>query len=124
MNVADLPLPVVLKPSVGFCSMGVYVIEEPEDWAAAVADIARREDGWHERYPESVVGSSEYLIEGYLAGTEYALDAYFDEGGTPHILNILRHDFAGRRILPIACTSPTVPSWTPGTTASRRGWRP
>ena len=29
------------------------------------------------------------------AGTEYALDAYFDEGGTPHILNILRHDFAG-----------------------------
>ena len=95
VNVADLPLPVVLKPSVGFCSMGVYVIEEPEDWAAAVADIARREDGWHERYPESVVGSSEYLIEGYLAGTEYALDAYFDEGGTPHILNILRHDFAG-----------------------------
>ena len=70
VNVADLPLPVVLKPSVGFCSMGVYVIEEPEDWAAAVADIARREDGWHERYPESVVGSSEYLIEGYLAGTE------------------------------------------------------
>ena len=47
VNVADLPLPVVLKPSVGFCSMGVYVIEEPEDWAAAVADIARREDGWH-----------------------------------------------------------------------------
>ena len=95
VNVADLPLPVVLKPSVGFCSMGVYVIEEPEDWAAAVADIARREDGWHERYPESVVGSSEYLIEGYLAGTEYALDAYFDEDGAPHILNILRHDFAG-----------------------------
>ena len=31
VNVADLPLPVVLKPSVGFCSMGVYVIEEPED---------------------------------------------------------------------------------------------
>lgn len=40
VNVADLPLPVVLKPAVGFCSMGVYVIEEPEDWAAAVADIA------------------------------------------------------------------------------------
>ena len=33
VNVADLPLPVVLKPAVGFCSMGVYVIEEPEDWA-------------------------------------------------------------------------------------------
>ena len=75
--------------------MGVYVIEEPDDWARAVADIAWREDGWHERYPESVVGGNEYLIEGYLAGTEYALDAYFDEDGVPHILNILRHDFAG-----------------------------
>ena len=95
VNVADLPLPVVLKPAVGFCSMGVYVIEEPDDWACAVADIARREDGWHERYPESVVGGNEYLIEGYLAGTEYALDAYFDEDGVPPILNILRHDFAG-----------------------------
>lgn len=95
INVDDLPLPVVLKPAVGFCSMGVYVIEERDDWAEAVADIARREDGWHERYPESVVGSEVYVIEGYLTGTEYALDAYFDEEGQAHILNILRHDFAG-----------------------------
>ena len=30
VDAAELPLPVVLKPSVGFCSMGVYVIEHPE----------------------------------------------------------------------------------------------
>lgn len=95
INVDDLPLPVVLKPAVGFCSMGVYVIEERDDWAEAVADIARREDGWHSRYPESVVGSEVYVIEGYLGGTEYALDMYYDEDGKAHILNILRHDFAG-----------------------------
>ena len=95
VNVDDLPLPVVLKPAVGFCSMGVYVIEERDDWAEAVADIARREDGWHSRYPESVVGSDVYVIEGYLGGTEYALDMYYDEDGKAHILNILRHDFAG-----------------------------
>ena len=95
MNVDDLPLPVVLKPAVGFCSMGVYVIEEPDDWADAVADIARREAGWHERYPESVVGGDVYIIEGFIGGVEYALDCYFDEAGDPHILNILRHDFAG-----------------------------
>lgn len=104
--------------------MGVYVIEEPEDWAAAVADIARREDGWHERYPESVVGSSEYLIEGYLAGTEYALDAYFDEGGTPHILNILRHDFAGPEDTSDRMYLTDGAIVDAGTTASRRGWRP
>lgn len=95
VNVDDLPLPVVLKPAVGFCSMGVYVIEERDDWAAAVADIARREAGWHERYPDSVVGGDTYIIEGFIGGTEYALDCYFDEEGAPHILNILRHDFAG-----------------------------
>lgn len=95
VNVDDLPLPVVLKPSVGFCSMGVYVIEEPDDWADALADIARREGGWHERYPESVVGGDVYLIEGFIGGEEYALDCYYDEDGAPHILNILRHDFAG-----------------------------
>lgn len=95
VNVDDLPLPVVLKPAVGFCSMGVYVIEERDDWTAAVADIARHEDEWHARYPESVVGSQAYLVEGYLTGTEYALDAYFDEEGRAHVLAVLRHDFAG-----------------------------
>lgn len=95
VNVDELPLPVVLKPVVGFCSMGVYVIERPDDWAAAIEDIARREEGWHERYPESVVGGDVYLIEGFIGGTEYALDCYFDEESAPHILNILRHDFAG-----------------------------
>ena len=95
VNVDDLPLPVVLKPSVGFCSMGVYIIEEPDDWADAVADIARREEGWHSRYPESVVGGDVYIIEGFIGGVEYALDCYYDEDGAPHILNILRHDFAG-----------------------------
>ena len=89
VTVDDLPLPVVLKPSVGFCSMGVYIIEEPDDWADAVADIARREEGWHSRYPESVVGGDTYIIEGFIGGVEYALDCYYDE--------------AGARTRPIAC---------------------
>ena len=95
VDIGDLPLPVVLKPAVGFCSMGVYVIEERGDWARAVADIARREADWRARYPESVVGGDAYLVEGYLGGTEYALDMYYDEQGRAHLLNVLRHDFAG-----------------------------
>ena len=95
VDISDLPLPVVLKPAVGFCSMGVYVIEERGDWARAVADIARRETDWRARYPESVVGGDAYLVEGYLGGTEYALDMYYDEQGRAHLLNVLRHDFAG-----------------------------
>lgn len=94
VDAAELPLPVVLKPSVGFCSMGVYVIEHPEDWDRALADIAEVEAVWNERYPESVVDGGTYIVEGYITGVEYALDAYFDDDGTPHLLNVLRHDFA------------------------------
>lgn len=95
VSVEELPLPVVLKPNVGFCSMGVYVIQDAAAWTEALADIEAHEQEWQDRYPESVIGSEEYLIEGYIQGEEYALDAYYDEQGAPHILNIWRHDFAG-----------------------------
>lgn len=94
MDPADLPLPVVLKPNVGFCSMGVYVIQDAKDWKDALEDIKANEGIWHKMYPESVIGSEEYLVEGYVEGIEYALDAYYDEKGMPHILNLWRHDFA------------------------------
>lgn len=91
---AHLPLPVVLKPAVGFCSMGVYVIEDATDWEHALSPIAAAEDAWARRYPQSVVDTGTYLVESYLSGTEYALDAYFDEEGSAHLLNVFRHDFA------------------------------
>lgn len=94
VDVAALPLPVVLKPSVGFCSMGVYTIETPSDWEHALEDIEREESIWARRYPESVIGTGRFIIEGYLTGREYAMDMYYDERGHAHCLNIMRHDFA------------------------------
>ena len=93
-DVTDIKLPVVLKPAVGFCSMGVYVIENASDWDAAIEDIAKSETIWNERYPQSVVDGENYLLEGYLDGQEYAIDMYYDRDGKANILNILRHDFA------------------------------
>ena len=29
-------------------------------------------------YPESVIGASSFVLEGYIEGTEYAIDAFFD----------------------------------------------
>ena len=93
-DVTNIELPVVLKPAVGFCSMGVYVIENASDWDAALEDIAKSEAIWNERYPQSVVDGENYLLEGYLDGQEYAVDMYYDRDGKANILNILRHDFA------------------------------
>ena len=88
-----LPTPFVLKPSVGFCSVGVYAVRDREDWERALAGIAANASSWHEMYPESVIGSGSFILEGYVEGTEYALDAYYDEDGRSHVLNVLRHDF-------------------------------
>lgn len=89
-----LETPFVLKPSVGFCSVGVYAIQDREDWERALADVQGNASSWHTMYPESVIGAGSFILEGYIKGTEYALDAYFDEQGRAHVLNVLRHDFA------------------------------
>lgn len=91
---ARLPSTVVLKPSVGFCSMGVFVVSSQAEWDAALARIGREADRWQSMYPESVVGAQRFIVEGYLEGQEYAIDAFFDERGKAHVLNVLRHDFA------------------------------
>lgn len=95
VDVAALPLPVVLKPTVGFCSMGVYAIAEPSDWEAALADIAEGEAVWAARYPDSVVDAGEFVVEEFLEGVEYAVDMYYDGAGKARLLNVMRHDFAG-----------------------------
>ncbi len=94
LDYAQLQTPFVLKPSVGFCSVGVYTVQSRQDWERALADIAQNASDWHSMYPESVIGAGSFILEGYIDGTEYALDAFFDESGSSRILNVLRHNFA------------------------------
>ena len=42
-----------------------------------------------------MVNNTNFLVESYLDGEEYAIDAYFNEQGETIILDILKHDFAG-----------------------------
>lgn len=90
----DLPKRFVIKPSTGFGSMGVYMIEDTKGLADAKNHIAQDYKIWLERYPEAVIQAGEFIIEEYIEGQEYALEAYFDENGSVHLLNVLRHDFA------------------------------
>lgn len=95
LDYADLPKRFVIKPSTGFGSMGVYMIEDAEGLTEAKNHIAQDYKIWLERYPEAVIQAGEFIIEEYIKGQEYALEAYFDENGSVHLLNVLRHDFAG-----------------------------
>lgn len=94
MNTDNLKFPLVLKPSVGFLSVGVYVVHNEMEWKAAVADLEKNFAKSSAQFPEFVVGTAKFLIEEYIRGEEYAVDAYFDAEGKPAILNIYHHRFA------------------------------
>lgn len=93
INATTLPYPVVLKPTVGFFSVGVYTLENKEDWAHAIDDINTNFDAASANFPASVIKKTNFIIEQYIKGDEYAIDAYYDTKGKPVILNIYQHPF-------------------------------
>lgn len=94
LSVAGFPFPFVIKPSVGFFSLGVYTVNKEDEWNAVKASIHSDIQRIRSLYPTEVLDTSTFIVEQYIHGVEYAFDAYFDEGGKPVILNILKHLFA------------------------------
>ena len=81
LDYTHLPERFVIKPSTGFGSIGVYMVESAEGLADAKNHIAKDYTIWLERYPKAVIQAGEFIIEEYIEGQEYALEAYFDEEG-------------------------------------------
>ena len=93
INPDELPLPVVLKPSVGFLSVGVYIVRSRDEWQAALNDIEKNFARQCAVFPETVVQSGKFVIEQFIDGEEYAVDAYYDAEAKPNIINIFHHIF-------------------------------
>lgn len=91
----SLSFPVVIKPSTGFFSIGIYPVFTIDDWKAALAEIKAESATWSGVYNETVANDSSFLVESYITGDEYAIDAYYDNKGEVVLLNILRHEFSG-----------------------------
>lgn len=89
-----LPLPFIIKPAVGFFSMGVYKVSSRTEWMATIEAISAEMAQVKNLYPEEVLNTGAFIIEQCIEGEEFAVDAYFDAAGEPVILNILRHTFA------------------------------
>lgn len=90
----DLPRRFVVKPSVGFLSVGVRFVESVEDWERAQTEILRESAAGSADFPREVVDLTRYLIEETIDGEEIAVDAYFAADGSPVVLDALRHPFA------------------------------
>jgi len=90
----ELPIPCVVKPSVGFFSLGVHMIESVDGWQKAVQSIQSEVDDIRTMYPAKVLELDNFIIEECIEGEEFAVDAYYDAEGNPVIINILGHLFA------------------------------
>jgi hypothetical protein len=89
-----LPLPFIIKPNVGFFSMGVHKVNSAEDWKKTKIAIQEEIEQMHGLYPDEVLDTGSFIIEQCIEGDEFAVDAYFNSTGEPVILNILHHTFS------------------------------
>lgn len=94
VNVEELPIPCVIKPCVGFFSLGVHMVESIAGWQEAVEAIKNEVEHIKSMYPAKVLELDNFIIEECIEGEEFAVDAYFDTEGNPVIINILGHLFA------------------------------
>ncbi|TIH12542.1 ATP-grasp domain-containing protein [Marinifilum sp. JC120] len=90
----ELPIPCVIKPCVGFFSLGVHMVESIEGWQQAIEAIKNEVENIKTMYPAKVLELDNFIIEECIEGEEFAVDAYYDANGNPVIINILGHLFA------------------------------
>lgn len=94
LDTEKIRFPVVLKPCVGFLSMGVYIIRDAEEWADVIKNLRDDIEKFRGLFPAEVVDASSFIVEELINGEEFAIDAYFDKDGKPVILNIFKHPFS------------------------------
>ncbi len=97
INPEKLKFPLVLKPNVGFLSFGVYVILNKDEWQNTVNTIEYDIEKFKTIFPKTVVNTSSFIIEEMIEGEEFAVDVYFDNTGSPVVLNIFKHPFSGTK---------------------------
>lgn len=92
-DISHYPEQFIIKPSVGFLSMGVHKVSSHSQWKSVVEQLKTEARDFASNFPEAVLSSSSFIVEEILKGDEFAVDAYYDDNGKPVILNIFQHPF-------------------------------
>lgn len=95
LDYSKLPSKFIIKPNVGFLSLGVHAVRSEDELKTALEIIKNEISALYSEYSDSVVNLSDFIIEQMIEGEEYAVDAYFTEKSEPVILNIFNHPFFG-----------------------------
>lgn len=94
LDVTALPLPFIIKPAVGFFSIGVHKVSALEEWPGTLAAIHAELAGVKAAFPAQVLDTTTFIVEANIPGDEYAIDAYYDDAGRPVIVNVMQHPFS------------------------------
>ena len=89
-----VPLPCVIKPAVGFFSMGVHTVTQESQWPEIVSAILGEIEEVRNLYPSEVLDPGSFIVEQCIAGEEFAVDAYYGPTGEPIVVGIMKHSFS------------------------------
>jgi len=91
---SSFPRPFIVKPAVGFLSLGVRRVDAPGDWPAALDAIRGELRAAEGLFDEATLDATRFLVESCVEGREFAVDAYYDAEGEPVVLSVFEHLFA------------------------------
>lgn len=95
LDITEFPVPFIIKPTVGFLSMGVHKVNSVDEWQSVLTQIQNEITNFKSAFPENVLSSASFIVEEVIKGDEYAIDAYYDADGNPVIMDIFKHPFNG-----------------------------
>ena len=81
----------IIKPVKGCFGTAVKRINEKSDLDKIVQEIKAEINRNSSILSENVLSQSEFIVEDYIEGEEYAVDMFYDSKGNPHIVNIYYH---------------------------------
>ncbi|SDC13521.1 ATP-grasp domain-containing protein [Williamwhitmania taraxaci] len=93
LSSVDIPKPFIIKPAIGFFSMGVHKVDTDKEWEALRTTIVDEIEQVKDLYPKEVMNATNFIIEDCIEGDEYAVDCYFNSTGKATVLNIMEHIF-------------------------------
>jgi len=94
ISIHDLPFPFIIKPAIGFFSLGVHKVDEPSEWNEVLTKIKTDIEHIKGFYPTEVLNTNNFIIEECIEGEEYAIDCYYNNEGEAVILNMMHHIFS------------------------------
>jgi len=94
LDISQIPKPFIIKPNVGFFSLAVYKVETEIQWQEVKRSIIHSIQNTPNLYPTEVVDTRTFIIEQFIEGEEFAIDAYFNSLGEAVIVGIFKHLFS------------------------------